>query len=140
MTNKQVLSRSAQNKNCIFCLDNKLINETVLFQNEHHFFLRSIDKILTCSGVIIPFRHVESPLELTKEEWLSLNDIIQEAKKILDKENPDGYNLGWNIGKTAGQEINHAHLHIIGRFNDEPLAGKGIRSHIKSEANKRPKK
>ena len=34
------------------------------------------------------------------------------------------------------QEVFHAHLHVIPRFRQEPMAGQGIRSHLKSEANR----
>jgi diadenosine tetraphosphate (Ap4A) HIT family hydrolase len=54
----------------------------------------------------------------------------------MDREfGPDGYNLGWNCGKVAGQRIFHAHMHVIPRFTQEPLAGVGIRDYLKSEAN-----
>ena len=48
---------------------------------------------------------------------------------------PDGYNIGWNCGATGGQEICHAHMHVMPRFRQEPLAGKGIRALLKSDAN-----
>ena len=51
---------------------------------------------------------------------------------------PTGYNVGWNCGSEAGQEVFHAHLHVIPRFADEPLAGKGIRHWLKQEENRRP--
>jgi histidine triad (HIT) family protein len=51
---------------------------------------------------------------------------------------PDGYNVGWNCGSVGGQEVFHAHLHVIPRYRDEPLAGRGIRAWIKQEANHRP--
>ena len=49
---------------------------------------------------------------------------------------PDGSNVGWNCGRVGGQEVFHAHLHVIPRFRQEPLAGHGIRSHLKSELNR----
>ena len=49
---------------------------------------------------------------------------------------PDGYNVGWNCGATGGQEVFHAHLHVLPRFVQEPLAGKGIRAFLKSDANR----
>jgi histidine triad (HIT) family protein len=56
---------------------------------------------------------------------------------LMDAElSPDGYNVGWNCGRVGGQEVFHAHLHVIPRFRQEPLAGQGIRSHLKSEANR----
>jgi hypothetical protein len=46
---------------------------------------------------------------------------------------PDGYSLGWN--DQAGL---HPHLHVIPRFDDEPMAGHGVRSGINDPANRRP--
>jgi len=49
------------------------------------------------------------------------------VRATIDRElAPDGYNVGWNSGVAAGQEVFHAHMHVIPRFGDEPLAGKGI--------------
>ena len=41
---------------------------------------------------------------------------------------PDGYNVGWNCGAVGGQSLMHAHLHVMPRFRQEPLAGQGIRA------------
>jgi histidine triad (HIT) family protein len=46
---------------------------------------------------------------------------------------PDGYTLGWN-----DQGGLHPHLHVIPRFDDEPMADHGVRSGIKDPANRRP--
>ena len=46
--------------------------------------------------------------------------------------------MGWNCGEAGGQDVFHAHLHIIPRHSDEPYAGRGIRNWIKREENKRP--
>jgi diadenosine tetraphosphate (Ap4A) HIT family hydrolase len=52
---------------------------------------------------------------------------VEEAKILLDnKFHPDGYNLGVNVGETAGQTIAHAHLHVIPRYRgdvDQPRGG-----------------
>jgi len=65
--------------------------------------------------------------------------MIDIIKCYLDERYlPDGYNLGWNVGRIAGQEVEHAHLHIIPRFADEPFAGKGIRHWLKKGENTRP--
>jgi len=46
------------------------------------------------------------------EEWIATKKMIDKVKKYLDeKSHPDGYNLGWNVGKIAGQEVKHVHLH-----------------------------
>jgi len=123
--------------NCNFCLKNNTLRGEVIMSNEHHYFVKSEDPVLPTSGMIIVKRHVETPFELDDAEWMSLKEILELVHQELSKENPDGFNLGWNIGKAGGQEVNHAHFHVIGRYSDEPLAGKGIRAHIKSKDNAR---
>ncbi|MCH1640139.1 HIT domain-containing protein [Paenibacillus timonensis] len=64
--------------------------------------------------------------------------MLHTVKEYIDvRYHPDGYNIGWNCGAVGGQHIFHAHLHVIPRFRDEPMAGKGIRYLFKSERNKR---
>lgn len=109
------------------------------FENEYCIGVPSFNdnrKTLIGSYVIIPKSHVKSPFELSIDEWIATKEIIDKIKQYIDtKYNPDGYNLGWNVGKVAGQEVNYAHLHIIPRYKDEPYAGKGIRYWFKKNEN-----
>ena len=51
---------------------------------------------------------------------------MEEAKILLDnKFHPDGYNLGVNVGETAGQTIAHAHLHVIPRYRGDAEQPRG---------------
>ena len=100
---------------------------------------RQYDRVLVGSYVIVPKSRVPTPFELTDEEWLSTKKMIDTIKRHLDeKYSPDGYNLGWNVGAVGGQTVEHAHLHVIPRFKDEPFAGRGIRFYLKQEENTRP--
>ena len=86
-------------------------------------------------------RHIQTPFEINEEEWSALHVLLDEMKRLVDeKDKPEGYNLGWNINKTGGQNVTHAHLHLLARYKDEPLAGKGIRYIFKQCDNKRPSK
>jgi diadenosine tetraphosphate (Ap4A) HIT family hydrolase len=90
------------------------------------------------SGVIVPKEHKETVFDLTSEEWQDTFSLLQDAKDLINRSyEPDGYNLGWNSGAVAGQEIFHVHLHIIPRYKGEPLAAKGIRYWLKQPGNKR---
>jgi histidine triad (HIT) family protein len=92
---------------------------------------------LNHSGVIIPVTHRETVFDLTEAEVTATFRLLVRVKAWMDTElSPDGYNVGWNCGRVGGQEVFHAHLHVIPRFKQEPLAGQGIRSHLKSEANR----
>ena len=88
------------------------------------------------SYVIIPKSEVSSPFDLTDKEWADSKELMTKVKNYIDeKYKPDGYNIGWNVGQVAGQSVAHAHMHIIPRYADEPLAGKGIRSWFKQPEN-----
>jgi histidine triad (HIT) family protein len=89
------------------------------------------------SGIIVPVRHAETVFDLSEDEVTATFRMLARAKDWLDREHSsDGYNVGWNAGAAAGQEVFHAHLHVIPRFAQEPLAGQGIRAHLKSAANR----
>jgi len=123
---------------CKFCLENKILQGKILAKNGLCYFVESVDPILKHAGMIITYRHVSSPFEINNEEWKAIKNLLSDVKRILDKHEPNGYNIGWNIGECAGQNIDHAHLHVVARFKDEPLNGKGIRYCFKQKSNKRP--
>ena len=76
---------------------------------------------------------------LRSEEWDATRDLLLKAKAAQDERlAPDGYTLIWNCGSEIGQPPVHAHLHVIPRFDDEPLADQGGRSAIKVPENRRP--
>ncbi len=113
--------------------------EEIAFETDYFLFLVREQPILVGSGIIIPKRFVTTPFDLSPEEWGDLQTTILQAKAYIETHHgPDGYNLGWNVGAVAGQEVDHLHLHIIPRYKDEPLAGQGIRYAIKQPENRRP--
>ena len=125
---------------CPFCHLEHSERQLIVLENEHCQFLQPPHKVLIGSGIIIPKEHRETVFDLTKEEWTATFSLLKQVKELLDAEyEPQGYNVGWNCGSVAGQEVFHAHLHVIPRYADEPLAGKGIRYWLKQPANKRGK-
>jgi diadenosine tetraphosphate (Ap4A) HIT family hydrolase len=76
---------------------------------------------------------------MTGEEWAEVHTLVRAAKALLDERlRPDGYNLIWNVMPVGGQEVAHAHMHVIPRFGDEPFAGRGARWLLKQPDNRRP--
>lgn len=113
-------------------------DQEVILRNEQCVFLVIPERrVLPGSGLIVPLEARETVFDLTLEEWSATFDLLQKAKAWLDgRFRPDGYNVGWNNGKVAGQTVPQVHLHIIPRFADEPLAGRGIRHHLKQPENR----
>lgn len=108
--------------NCIFCkLDKTVVKNDLAYVR--------YDKYPVTKGhsLILPVRHVSNFFELTDEERISIFHLLDELKVLLDKEfNPDGYNIGINIGESAGQTVWHAHMHLIPRYEgdiDNPQGG-----------------
>ena len=114
-------------------------SDDLTFENDTMIAVRSNNlkhNTLIGSYVIIPKSEVGSPFELSDKEWEDSKSLMLELKEYLDKKyQPDGYNIGWNVGKVAGQEVAHAHMHVIPRYADEPLAGKGLRFWFKQPEN-----
>ncbi len=123
---------------CPFCDDGIDAYGEVIFSTSLAYVLTNPDPVLKASVMIMPKRHVESPFDLSEEEWLQIRKLMQKAKSYLEQFAPQGFNMGWNVGEVAGQHVPHVHFHVIGRYADEPLAGKGIRYFLKQKENKRP--
>ncbi|MEF3304761.1 HIT family protein [Paenibacillus sp. GYB003] len=125
---------------CPFCSVKETDGQRIYFENEYCMFLQKDGEqdVLEGSGLIVPKAHKETVFELSREEWNATYDVLRQAKELLDAEHsPDGYTLGWNVGRVSNQEIFHAHFHIIPRYRDEPYAGKGLRYWLKQPDNKR---
>lgn len=107
---------------CPFCN----IDEPVL---ETAFAFAIFDRYPVTEGhlLLIPRRHVPDYFSLTLEEKRDLDLLILKGKELLDKTyQPDGYNIGINNGKAAGQTIFHLHIHLIPRYMgdlDDPRGG-----------------
>jgi histidine triad (HIT) family protein len=114
-------------------------DQALICRNELALFLQDARRQgpLRGSGVIVPARHAETVFDLTADEVRETFALLADVKERLDRDyRPDGYTVGWNCRAAGGQEIMHAHLHVIPRFQQEPYAGRGIRYWLKQEANR----
>jgi histidine triad (HIT) family protein len=124
---------------CSLCSYKTDPDQNVIFENDLAVYTQKekYQGSLKYSGVIIPKAHKETVFDMTEDEILASFELLHKVKDWIDsKYQPDGYNIGWNCGKVGGQLELHAHLHVIPRFKQEPLAGAGIRSHLKGEQNR----
>lgn len=113
---------------CPFCLKNSLLKGDILFEDDLIYFAApKVPGVKYDGGLIVTKRHIKTPFEISKAEWLRIHELLPTFKKFVDTHNPDGYNLGWNVHEVGGQTVMHAHLHFFGRHKDEPQSGKGIR-------------
>ena len=70
--------------------------------------------------IVVPKRHVASYFEMTDAEKCSIVALLDRAKEMIDRQfDPDGYNIGTNVGKAAGQSRMHVHVHLIPRYSGD---------------------
>jgi diadenosine tetraphosphate (Ap4A) HIT family hydrolase len=79
--------------------------------------------------IVVPRRHVADFFDMTAAEQAAVLSLLNEARRIVQaKHTPDGYNVGVNIGKAAGQNRMHVHVHLIPRYaGDVPDPAGGVR-------------
>ena len=66
--------------------------------------------------LVIPRREIASWWEAAPDERADLLALVDVVRAQLDEQyKPDGYNVGFNAGRAAGQTIDHLHIHIIPR-------------------------
>ena len=68
----------------------------------------------------VPFREVTDLEELSAEERADLMEAIVTAKKLLSAAlKPDGFNVGFNLGRISGGSVDHLHAHVVPRWNGD---------------------
>ena len=117
-------------KDCPFCNLNNIEHST-------EFFNIIYDEYPVSKGhtLVISKRHIASYFDLSNDEKHELVEIIDILQRYLsDTYSPDGFNVGFNDGKCAGQTVQHFHLHIIPRYEgDMENPQGGVRGVIPNE-------
>jgi diadenosine tetraphosphate (Ap4A) HIT family hydrolase len=110
-----------KDNSCRFC---DLSLHTVMDTDEHAASFLDAYPVVEFHTLFIPRRHVLTYFDLTKEEYASIFDLVEiQRKRILDQDpTVEGFNVGWNCGKAAGQTVFHAHCHLIPRKKGEKVS------------------
>ncbi len=83
--------------------------------------------------LIVPLRHTGDWLSMSRQEVLDTDRLIRKLVETIRRIDPavTGFNIGMNIGRSAGQTIFHAHTHLIPRRDrDTPDPKGGVRGVI----------
>ena len=68
--------------------------------------------------MVAPYRHVGEFGDLDEDEALETHRLAAQGLGALSAVYaPQGYNLGWNLGRIAGAGVvDHVHLHAVPRW------------------------
>ena len=103
---------------CIFC--KALTNQDGLTLYKGQTTMVTMNKFPYINGhlLVAPIRHIAALDQLDKSEMGDLLATVEQSVGILKKVmQPDGFNVGLNLGKVAGAGVEeHLHFHIVPRW------------------------
>jgi ATP adenylyltransferase len=111
-------------RGCIFCIKPKRQRdgeELIVHRGKPAFVMLNLFPYTNGHLMIAPYRHVGAFPKLRDAEMLEMMRLAAMCQGALNRAmRPDGYNLGFNLGRTAGAGIaGHLHLHLVPRWNGD---------------------
>jgi ATP adenylyltransferase len=110
---------------CIFCAAAGSRNEDPAHQpidrTEHCLTILNAFPYAPGHVMVAPVRHVGTLEDLTPDEMLETMLLTRRAILAIRRAmSPDGFNVGYNLGKVAGAGIvDHLHLHVVPRWSGD---------------------
>ena len=109
---------------CIFCCLPKTEDDKknfILFRGKYSFVIMNIFPYSNGHLMVSPYRHLSCITKLNSKESLEVNELTKNCIQILREANsPEGFNVGFNIGKCAGASYDeHIHNHIVPRWTGD---------------------
>jgi diadenosine tetraphosphate (Ap4A) HIT family hydrolase len=103
--------------------------ESALLENQLAYVQPEKNSLSRGHVVVVPRRHVADFFEMTQLEQMAVVELLNRARELVQSQHsPDGYNIGVNVGRAAGQSRMHVHVHLIPRYTgDVANPGGGIR-------------
>ena len=119
---------------CLFCrIAKKEITGWVIAEDDVTMAFLDIRPRASGHTLVIPKIHVQNILETTPETlgplWVFVRSVTAQLQRTL---HPDGFTIGINQGASAGQAIDHLHIHVIPRWHGDK--GKSIPEVVESNA------
>lgn len=107
---------------CVFCkIIKKEVPAEVVYEDEEVLAILDVNPVTKGHTLVLPKEHVKDFLSASD---YTVNKVIKTAKeiapKVLKAVGASDLNIIFNNGPTAGQSIDHLHLHIIPRSVDTP--------------------
>jgi ATP adenylyltransferase len=116
----EYIQSADQQEGCVFCRSAGLDDETglVVHRGEHAFVLLNRYPYVSGHLMVAPYRHEGEFAALLADEALEVHSLSAQATDVLrEVMSPQGYNLGWNLGRIAGAGIvDHVHQHVVPRW------------------------
>jgi ATP adenylyltransferase len=118
------IAKTVPSDGCIFCTkaaENKDAENYILHRGKLNFILLNLFPYTNGHLMIAPYQHVaamEETPEVTLAEMMRLTRRAETNLRTVYR--PDGFNLGMNIGVSAGAGVaDHIHMHVLPRWTGD---------------------
>jgi len=118
------ISTARESLGCIFCdkpVRGNDEEEYIFYRGEHNFAILNAFPYTSGHMMIAPYEHVATPEEAQNETLIEMMLLTRRAVSCLKAVyQPDGLNLGMNIGESAGAGVpGHIHMHVLPRWTGD---------------------
>lgn len=113
---------------CIFCkIVRGEIKSEIVKEGKNFIAFKDVNPAVEGHTLIVPKKHYTDLIDLPDDLGCEMLEFSKKvASELIKKKLGEGFNLIVNNGKSAGQFVMHAHVHIIPRKE-----GDGIRFLVK---------
>ncbi len=120
---KETVGQSGD-QGCIFCTKPKETADRknlILFRGKESFIICNAFPYNNGHLMIVPYMHTSNLDDITPQCSQEMWALLAKCRQALTKAfAPHGFNIGMNLGRTAGAGIDqHLHMHIVPRWNGD---------------------
>jgi len=111
------------NSDCIFCrIIAKEVPALIVYEDDNTIAFLDIKPISKGHTLVVPKEHSTNLTDISEKQLCNAIKVIKRLSiSIMKAVGADGFNVGMNNFKAAGQLVNHTHFHIIPRFYSDNL-------------------
>lgn len=108
---------------CLFCgIVKGIVPSETIASDERTVSFMDINPATAGHALVVPREHSADLLEIGAEDLEAVNLAAQRlAKRAKDVLGADGVNLINSCGRAAWQTVFHFHMHVVPRYDDDPL-------------------
>ena len=106
---------------CIFCqIVAGAVPSRTVYEDGTVFAFLDANPLAPGHTLVIPKEHYEHvqnmPVALAGDVFAAMHRLVDPIERAVDA---DGTTIAFNNGEAAGQEVPHAHGHVVPRFDDD---------------------
>jgi len=117
----QYVTTAGQAQDCIFCTlpaENRDPENYIVYRGRLNFVILNRYPYTSGHLMVVPYEHAPTLAEAAEETLMEMILLARRAEThVRSNYNPDGLNMGINIGRAAGAGVaGHIHMHVLPRW------------------------